>query len=295
MVTPIVSSSDFPSTSSRRFWVMGPLGWIMPQQVSQYLPSIMGYTPNGKFASRLGFVFRINPVRIEFSMPKSRTLELTKSGFQNTIWFDKEMTLSITGTTGAFGPIPAGGIGLNLNSLSEVTLAFSDPFTGGGPGSFDITKSEAWANFEELQRVFDAGTQELYFLFSDDNITYYGVVNDFSFTQDAYDPFQIKWSMSFTCFVRQRMFNISGRDSVGDSAASLNNSFQTLKVSFRQFFEDPGGPFSKAERTGIQKNDPLWMLTQSWAQTRDAATSELPAYPKSPDEPLEVFKVESDG
>lgn len=210
-----MAEAFFNFLSERRPWVLVPLTWLLDtvspsvgsnQQGRDFSPkSVFGVnTPN---RSRIGFMFRINPQRADFTKAKARSFDLTKAGYQNTYWFEREQTIALSGTTGAFGPIPGGGAILGLTSFRNFDFqSWMGDFTGGvSEAPFDITVSEAWQNFEALQRIFEAGTQEYYSLFTDDLSQYIGAVNDFGFTQDANDPFQIKWNLTFISVARRRI------------------------------------------------------------------------------------------
>lgn len=238
-----MAESFFNFLSQRRPWVLLPLSWLMAS-VPPVTTTNGGTTEagardnsgknifglNASALSRTGFIFRINPQRMDYSKPKSRSLELTKSGYQNTYWFEREQTLSLSGTTGAFGPVPGGGALLGLTSFRNFDFqSWMGDFTGGvSEAPFDITVSPAWQNFEALQRIFEAGTNELYSLHADDLSMYVGVVNDFSFTQDAYDPFQIRWSLVFTSLVRHRVTLSVDRVTTRDAFKYLISTVRSL-------------------------------------------------------------------
>jgi hypothetical protein len=208
------------------------LTWLLDPTATN--PTIGAKSSSGLFGfntaamARQGFVFRINPQTMAVSSPKARDLTLVKSGYQNIYWYDREQSLSLAGTTGAFGPIPDGGLVSGVRGFGKFDWAqWMGDFTGGvSDAPFDITLSSAWRSFERLQQVFDAGTNELYSLYTDDLCCYTGVVDNFTFTRDANDPFQIRWNLIFTAFTLLRM-TMATRETTQQALTFLVNSVRS--------------------------------------------------------------------
>jgi len=219
-------------TTRKHPWVLTPTSWLFQTSiVTQANMNSFGDWGGIRSSRVSGFLFRINPVRAEFSQSKMRTLELVKSGYQNIYWYNKSLMINLSGTTGAFGPIPAGGIFFDLQALNQLSL-FGDPLVGfrKSGGSFDITRSEAWASFQKLRQVFLAQTSELYALFTDDSYTYFGSVQDFQFGQDANDPFQIKYSFMMESFAWSRINQKMVSTSIGQDSLRFSMDFRPIPI-----------------------------------------------------------------
>jgi len=222
------------SISQRRPWVLAPLNWlirVVPTDHNNVANTLFGL--NTSALATLGFVFRINPQQMQYGRTKSREITLTKSGYQNTYWYDREQIVQLSGTTGAFGPPFNGGVALGVGAFSGFDFnQFLGDMTGGvSEAAFDITQSAAWKSFEKLQKVFDAGTNDLYSLFTDDLQLLVGPVNDFDFTRDANDPFQIRWNLVYTTLARYRILATTDRVTVPGAFSYLVKSAQTAMVN----------------------------------------------------------------
>lgn len=226
---------DLLRAYDKRSWAMTSLGYFLTAKaVSQdRKPTLNEKAGNGFGVGTLieeGYLFLINPVKASFSKAKSRVLELTKSGYQNVYSFNRESSLDLSGTSGVFGPASGGGVFSNLSDVNSFSNLYLNPSTSGpAAGSFDITKTTAWGNFESLKAMFLLQQQEPHVLFTDDFKTFVGIVNDFNYNQDAYDPFRITWSMTFTVMMEYR---------IEFSSADGANIWALARSKFNDFAQD---------------------------------------------------------
>jgi hypothetical protein len=270
------------SVAQRRPWVLAPLNWlirVVPTDRNNVADTLFGL--NTSALSTLGFVFHINPQQMQYGRTKSRDIALTKSGYQNTYWYDREQVVQLSGTTGAFGPLLNGGVALGVGAFSGFDFnRYAGDITGGtSEAAFDITQSAAWKAFEKLKQVFDAGTSDLYSMFTDDLQLLVGPVNDFDFTRDANDPFQIRWTLVFITLVRYRILLSADRVTVPEAWTYLVKSTKTALTSM-------------SEAGGVAKeNAALFLHSSTW---KDGSAEPTPPPNQDPDATAEQQKIEDD-
>jgi hypothetical protein len=119
------------------------------------------------------FSFRIaNPNKLEVSMIKIETYQLTKAGYDRQFWQNDLFKLAYSGSTGAFMPRYADHPWIE--------------YEGGRP-LYDIRDSKAWQVFSEFFEFYQM----------------VGSLNSFKFSMDAdNNPNRIQYSFEYTGFPR---------------------------------------------------------------------------------------------
>lgn len=131
------------------------------------------------------FQFWINPGSLQVRKPRIGNYTLTKAGFERYFFINDMWSFAYSGTSGVFVP-----------ESDEAAPTESNPF----PENFDITTTAAWKKLEDLDRFyFERQEEDLRLsypvLLGQNSLT--GSLEDFSFKQDAKDPFQINYDFVF--------------------------------------------------------------------------------------------------
>ena len=149
---------------------------------------------------KVAFIFPINPTKITYSGPKIIQPILTNSGYIFQNWGNRFTEWTFNGTTGRLLPDHI----KDYSGYEELQ----------GNWGYDVRKTRAWRAFKIFQACYEFynGSNEAnieeksplrvidrssLITFSFWEGTYKGILDQFSYTLDAYNPFQILYSFKF--------------------------------------------------------------------------------------------------
>lgn len=139
--------------------------------------------------------FLINPTKLEVRLSKKEKYVLTKAGWERHFFNNDVVLYTYSGTTGAFRPDELDSKTLlNIrNGVDFISAATPDVET------FDITTTRKWIKFKKIRDFFEKTKDGVMALvwWSEEKAAV-GSMNDFGFTQNADDPFQILYNFKYT-------------------------------------------------------------------------------------------------
>jgi len=162
--------------------------------------------------------FRINPSNVTIRRSKMYSVVETKDGWDRMVWKKEQgsnamIQISYKGSTG-FMLAPSlkkwiGGIGGggkargtlgNASSIAEGMKWMAKTV------SADVKLSKAFYKFKQMEKFFLQNTNDLGLFY--DFIVYKGWMTNFSYAQDANNPFQINYDFDFTAYPNeQKLYN----------------------------------------------------------------------------------------
>jgi hypothetical protein len=157
------------------------------------------------------FRFFINPTKLDFAITKIVNEVLEKKGFETLQWNEtpnQMISMTFAGMTGTMMPIQA------LRAL----------------GVRDTKYSVNWMRFQQLQSLVLNTTNDLKMLY--DGKLYEGYLVNFSYTEDANQPFFISYSFTFKAYP-DRIKNIAAPNTVFSaipSGSTIANNLSGLGV-----------------------------------------------------------------
>lgn len=122
------------------------------------------------------FVFRINPTVHSRTQSRVRNTVLTKGGYLTQYWSAGMKQMTFSGSSGSLVPP-------DVTSDTE---------------AFNIRQTVQYANFKQLRQFYEQSNQDVGIFFL--GRTMLGVMSDFSFVEDADDPYQIKYTFKFEAY-----------------------------------------------------------------------------------------------
>lgn len=122
------------------------------------------------------FVFRINPTTTSRTQTRARSTILTKGGYMTQYWSAGMKSMTFAGSSGSLTPPPGGD-------------------TGGG---FNIRQTIQYSNFLSLRKFYEEANQDIGLFYLGRFVT--GVMSDFNFTEDANNPYEIKYTFKFEAY-----------------------------------------------------------------------------------------------
>jgi hypothetical protein len=138
-----------------------------PDNLTAYLPNFYA------------FVFRINPTVHRRQQTRDRQTVLTKGGYLTHYWSSGMRQMTFQGSSGALVP----------------------PERQQDQAQFNIRQTDAYANFLQLKRFYEDANQDVALFFLGRFLQ--GALADFNFTEDADNPYQIKYEFKFDAYPEQ--------------------------------------------------------------------------------------------
>jgi hypothetical protein len=171
---------------------------VLESSVGSLTKSSLGLNVNNKqaFDKIMNAIFRfsINPQNATFTKNKVQAVTLTKAGYELQYWRNQMIGIAYVGRSGAFQPPSQTlqNLGASVQDVKNLTAGAL------GNSLNDIRLSPAWLKFQRFQDFYDTASGDLMMVF--DGVFYQGFFEDFSFSQDANNPFIINYNFKFSAY-----------------------------------------------------------------------------------------------
>lgn len=163
-----------PSSLAKRLGVAGSLAGAVastPLVGTNRLANLASLLPNF-----FAFVFRINPTIHQRTQTRVRSTVLTKGGYLTQYWSAGMKQMTFSGSSGSLVP----------------------PSIDLDQEKFNIRQTIQYANFKQLRQFYEQSNQDIGLFFL--GRTMLGVMSDFTFTEDADSPYEIKYTFKFEAY-----------------------------------------------------------------------------------------------